>query len=474
MAAFPIRKAITTSVRRFVRANTNYQWLFGSVLDGSQDLTIATWFRSFDNSNAQSLCGVGRNGVSNHFINLVANGNVTDDPLRLLYRDGGASSSIASTAPAGYLVGKWAHALGTVSPSTGGRVRLNGGTPGTNGATRTPTLNRTTFGCVWNNSPATFLEGDLAEPAMWQAILEEHEELMLAWGVNPSVIRPDAQVGHWPFGLDENEPSFINDLTLTNEGSIFVPQGDLPVERPEKTIWIPSAASGVVSNIMDSRWDLFEAISNSIDARWNLNEEVYNSYDFRWHIYVEISNTLQAIWNIYVEISNTLQAIWNIFNDVSNTSTLNWNLLVEISNTSQIMWDIISSLSVISNTTDIRWNTIAEISNVLNTRWNIFSEIANTLDSRWDILNELGVSSDLRWNILNEIAQQLESKWNIFEETSNTVTVQWDSAGVVGNTVSIRWNIQTLQGILPVEVIVIPAEGRIVSVSAKGRIIDMH
>lgn len=241
-----------------------------------------------------------------------------------------------------------------------------------------------------------------------------------------------------------------------------------------QAIWNITSSITPVSNTSDFRWDLYSEINNTTDIRWDLFEAISNTLDAEWDLNQEVSSTLDARWNIYAEIANTLQAMYNILNEVSNTSQFDWHLFTEISNTVQTLWDIVSSITSVGNTVDVRWNTDEQISNTLDARWHLFTEIASNLDTRWDLLTSLGVSTDLRWNILNEAANQLSTKWDILTEIGSTVEVMWDSASQVGSTVSLKWNIQTLSGVLPIEVIVIPAEGRIISISAEGRVVTLN
>lgn len=232
-----------------------------------------------------------------------------------------------------------------------------------------------------------------------------------------------------------------------------------PISNSTDVQW---GISQVASNNTNLRWDVLSSILNLLDMRWNAFENVSQQTDTRWNAFENVSNVNNIQWDIYSEVNSALQIIYDLLASVENTSDAQWHLFAETSNTLQNIWDIISSLSSVGNVIDLRWNAIGRVSQLMDARWGVLNSAANQLDSRWDALNELGVSNDLRWDILKEVSQQITAQWDLFSDVSATFDVRWDSAGRVGNAVSIRWNILTLQGILPLEVIVIPAQGRII------------
>jgi Concanavalin A-like lectin/glucanases superfamily len=153
-------------------------------------LTMCCWTRPVSIGANYSMMFIHDGSINNLFGLQMFSGNV------LAWCESGgvgtnASSSTLATA------GAWAHCAARFTSATSRDALLNGGGKGSDATNKTPGgLNAFCIGAQANGSP--FLNGDLAECAMWNVALTDAEIAVLATGIASWFVRPDALVAYWP------------------------------------------------------------------------------------------------------------------------------------------------------------------------------------------------------------------------------------------------------------------------------------
>lgn len=97
--------------------------------------------------------------------------------------------------------GSWFHACGVWSADNARAAYVNGGGKGTNSTniTAPATPNRTMIGAYYYNSSVVgFVNGKVAEAAIWSLALSDAEVALLASGVSPLFVKPEALLAYWP------------------------------------------------------------------------------------------------------------------------------------------------------------------------------------------------------------------------------------------------------------------------------------
>jgi hypothetical protein len=125
-------------------------------------------------------------------------------------------------------------------------VYFNGtaGSPQT--TSRVPaSLNRTTLGALDNSLGVnSYYAGGMAEVAFWTAALSDTDIAVLATGVCPLLVRPEALLAYWPlWGIYSPETDLVGgfNMTVTGTSVIDQPATIQPVGRAK--IFLPQAAA---------------------------------------------------------------------------------------------------------------------------------------------------------------------------------------------------------------------------------------
>jgi hypothetical protein len=186
-------------------------------------LTMACWFRP-DMASADLTLMAALNSAGSNTFRLAARGNDAGDPVSWRVTAGG--SLVAADTTTGFSSGTWHHACGVEASSNSRRVYLDGGGKGTNTSSRTPSgINQTRVG--FGNS--AYMDGRIAEAAIWNAALSDEEVASLARGCCPLKVRPASLVAWWPLaGRFDPEISFV-DRTGRYELALF---GTSAAEHP--------------------------------------------------------------------------------------------------------------------------------------------------------------------------------------------------------------------------------------------------
>ena len=168
-------------------------------------LTLACWFRSDSLTLKQILMQVGTDGSGANLYSLRLAGNAGGDPVQACTTAGG--ETFASTT-SGYSADTWHHAAAVFASNTSRIVYLDGGNSAEGTTNRVPSgINALSLGIELDN---TFpFSGRLAEAGLWNIALSAAQIALLAAGVSPLRIRPDALKGYWPlYAIGSPEPDY--------------------------------------------------------------------------------------------------------------------------------------------------------------------------------------------------------------------------------------------------------------------------
>lgn len=210
--------------RTFVAASSQYLERDASFAPAA--FTMACWFRSTTITASQLLMVFSTIGVNTNSYDLAARGDLANDPLRFSVNDG--TNTHHATTSTGYSADTWHHACAVLASTTDRRVFLDGAGKGTSTDSNTPTgLDRFSIGRFGGLASGSFMDGRIAEAAMWDVALTDDEVASLSKGFSPRMIRPQSIVAYWPlFGNDATElDRSKNAHTLTVTGAT---KGDHP------------------------------------------------------------------------------------------------------------------------------------------------------------------------------------------------------------------------------------------------------
>lgn len=224
--------------RDFVKASSHRLTYAGAVVSATP-LTIAGWFWANDVTQNFEILGITDFASAATRYGIELRGAIAGDFIQATTYNG--SSLGVATTSAGYIANAWQHVVAVFTSPTSRAIYLNGGNVGTDttNVTDPPGLNVTTVGC-WglNSTYESFLDGKMAEVAVWSAALDAAEIAALAKGFSPFLIRPQPLVAYWPlYGNDSPEPDRWKnrfDLTVT---------GATKADHPR--IYLPTSAKAI-------------------------------------------------------------------------------------------------------------------------------------------------------------------------------------------------------------------------------------
>lgn len=181
-------------------------------------LTMACWFRPANATTNFSLMSLSVDtGATDRFV-IQAAGAVSGDPVRIQITQAATTSNTAVSA-SGYTANNWWHAAGVFTSATSRKAFINGvgGTADTTNVAPSG-VNRTGIGYhITSGSRTVFMNGRIAEAAIWSEALTDAEIASLATGIRPSLVRPDKLAFYAPL---VREAIDYKGLALTVSGAV--------------------------------------------------------------------------------------------------------------------------------------------------------------------------------------------------------------------------------------------------------------
>lgn len=196
----------------------------GSVVTATVPFTVAGWGRTSITNQFQTMFGVFTPAgiASRNSFRLM-----TDTSAHLIASTGDGSSNSDATTSTTFAANTWFHACGVWAAANDRRVFLNGGGKGTQTTSRTPSgLSRASIGAGDSSSVidtwAPSGTGMIAEVAKWSIALTDAEVALIAAGMSPLKMHPEALTDYWPiYGDSQPEINLIsNDRTMSVVGTL--------------------------------------------------------------------------------------------------------------------------------------------------------------------------------------------------------------------------------------------------------------
>ena len=210
--------------RLFTAASTEYLEI-QSALVSIEPFTVACWFKAVDVTHDFVLIGIGDKDVGNDYHLLQARGASSADYILAYSYNGSLGMALTSVA---YTANVWHHACGVFAASNDRRAYLNGAGKVTD-TTDIVVENIDTFtvGVVPGSSRFGYMDGHIAEIAIWNAALTDAEVAILAKGYSPRFVRPQSLVEYFDLirGLNGIKGNVLtaSGTTVSNHPRIIQP-----------------------------------------------------------------------------------------------------------------------------------------------------------------------------------------------------------------------------------------------------------
>jgi hypothetical protein len=201
--------------RTFVSASSQYLERTAAVLT-DYPVTIAVWVRPATVDIVQTPVALSQSGgTARCLMQISGTNNITAFNAAT---GGGASGFSSSTGTVS--ANTWHHGAAVFTSATSRTAYLDGvaGTPETTNVAIAG-MDRTNIGARYNTTIGAYMNGDLAEAAMWNVALTAGEIASLAKGLAPIAVRIDSLVAYWPLiGRASPEYDVVGGfaMTLTN------------------------------------------------------------------------------------------------------------------------------------------------------------------------------------------------------------------------------------------------------------------
>lgn len=237
--------------RDFTRASSQYLWVTSPVT--APPFTVNLWFRVKDDTQYHSLLSIGNTGTSNHYYLLNAAGGIVGDPLQLWIQAGGGGLQVNTTNA--YTANTW-HMATLIETTVTNHVSVldnNWASRGSSTTNRTVTgINNLSIGVSAQSVPSNYIDGAIANVALWTAALTS-SDLDLLWngGVMAPPIRQENLLSFWPLfpGGNDMDVWRTNDLAAVNSPAYTTRHSEIldgmqnwappPITTPPATQYYP-------------------------------------------------------------------------------------------------------------------------------------------------------------------------------------------------------------------------------------------
>ena len=159
--------------------------------------TIAAWIQS-DHNFESTIFFVGDKDVAAHywFLSLVDAG-AGEDLLSFGAAAGGAE--VTAEVTASFTDDGWHHVCGVETSATSRAAYLDGANKGTNATSREPAgADRISIGRKGDSTPTAYMDGFIAEVAVWNVALSDADVALLAKTTSPFLVVPQSLVFYAP------------------------------------------------------------------------------------------------------------------------------------------------------------------------------------------------------------------------------------------------------------------------------------
>lgn len=212
------------------------QYLEGSFSSLSLPITLAAWVNVSSTGLEDAILWVGDADVSGNWY-VISLGYFSATKFGIWHRADDNDGKDDSTTDVN--TGNWQHVAGVFTSTVSRSLYVGGDSEVTNVDNQAEcSIDTVSVARRGDSTPSAYLAASIAEAAIWNAALTDAEVAILAEGISPLLIRPDALVAYWPLLDSDNEWSRRYDMTPTNgPGWAGHPPQVVPVKRQ---LWKPA------------------------------------------------------------------------------------------------------------------------------------------------------------------------------------------------------------------------------------------
>ena len=232
-------------------------------------LTMACWFNSTDLTLGQALINITDNSSTTNYFTMLAHGTLTGDPVTALTRGGGVNQTAMSST--GFSSGVWHHACAVYASSSSQAAYIDGGSKGTNSGTSNPTgIDDLNIGRAGDSTPGAYMEGKIAEAAIWNVALTDAEVASLGAGFSPLIVHPKNLIFYAPLIRDEDR-DIIGGLALAPTAGPTIGT-HVPIIYPPSPTYVPAETAASIV-----RWNDRGGLHLQTDANWGATAHYFQA-----------------------------------------------------------------------------------------------------------------------------------------------------------------------------------------------------
>ena len=177
---------------------------------------MACRFRVTDIDNLHCLMSIADKDVPDDQHRLIAAGGPAGDPVQASSFDGTLSEANTTT---GFSANTWHHAAGVFTATNSRTAYIDGGSNSTNSDTRNVVnIDAIELGVTADSTPIGFMDGDLAEAAVWNVALTSVEVKILSLGYSPLSVRPQS-LAFYAKLIKSEDIDIVGGLVLSANGT---------------------------------------------------------------------------------------------------------------------------------------------------------------------------------------------------------------------------------------------------------------
>jgi hypothetical protein len=242
----------------FVGASS--QRLSGNAPFTAAPFTFSAWIQLSSTAANETFFNINNNGGTSTALFQVYF-TTTNKRLAVLTRNGAGIGQTFSAVNSITATDTWYHIAGVFAGADSRTAYVNG----TAGTTETTSVTPSAAGLVtmslgverYNGAYAAYLDGKMAEAAVWDVALSADEITALADGLSPQLVRPASIVSYWPLmGRVSPEPDLfpgVNPLTLTNTPTQSAHPPMRYTSKVQAWSYVAAAPPSIVGPLVHSR-----------------------------------------------------------------------------------------------------------------------------------------------------------------------------------------------------------------------------
>ena len=183
--------------------------------------TIGTWLYPDNNSTWQMIVASNQAGAAIYYIHLAINSTA----IQFAYRGSLAGNTTSIDTSASTLAqNQWQHICGVAVSDSVANVFIDGGNKATQSSGTFDgfggNLDHVYLAARNVSGVGDYLNGRLANTAMWNAALSDAEVAVLADGYSPLLVRPESLIAYWPLiGKTSPEIDVVGGYNLSLNGA---------------------------------------------------------------------------------------------------------------------------------------------------------------------------------------------------------------------------------------------------------------